>query len=171
MRLPTNQRRAFTLIELIASMVIIGVIASVAAPLIGTASDSYVTASDNRSNTERVAFAMDRAVRMLRSAPPTASGSGLPDIVVATTDDVEFADGSELELIGSTLWLTPAGGAASALCAGVTVFALTYLHEDGVTDTIATPTSTQRIGIRIVANGQELRSVAFLRIATGSPAP
>jgi prepilin-type N-terminal cleavage/methylation domain-containing protein len=167
---PTNRQRAFTLIELIASMVIIGFVASVAVPLIGAASDSFVTSSNNRDETERLSHAMDRAIRLLRAAPSTAPGSGQPDIAVAATDNIEFADGAGLELIGTTLWLTPAGGTASPLCAGVSAFVISYLGEDGTTSTILTPENTQRFVIRIAAGAQELRGAAFLRIATGSPA-
>lgn len=163
--------RGFTLIELISAMVILGVIASVTAPLIGAASDSFVEAADNRDDLERIAHTMDRAVRLLREAPATAPGSGLADITVAAIDNIEMADGSELELVGSTLMLTPAGGAASPLCTGVTAFELSYLAEDGLSDTIATPQSTQRMEIRIAAGGHELRSSVFFRIAMGSPAP
>lgn len=166
-----TKQRAFTLIELIASMMVVGVVAAVSAPLIAAASDAYVTSADNRDNVERISHAMDRAVRLVRDAPPTASGSGLPDITVAATDNIEFADGSELQLVGSTLMLTPAGGVAAPLCIGVTTFELAYIGEDGLWNTILTPQNTQRIGIRIVANGQELQSAVFLRIATGSPAP
>ena len=152
-------------------MVVLGVVASVAAPLIGAASDAYVTAADNRDDVERLAHAMDRALRLLRETPATTPGSGQPDISVAATDNIEFADGSALILIGTTLWLTPIGGAAAPLCTGVKVFELTYLGEDGVTNTIAASENTQRIEIRIIANGHELRSAVFLRIATGSTAP
>ena len=167
----TSMQRGFTLIELIASMVVLGVVASVSAPLIGAASDSFVTSANNRDDIERLAHAMDRSVRLLREVPATAAGSGLPDIVVAATDNIEFADGAELELVGTTLMLTPAGGAASPLCTGVTAFELAYLAEDGLTDTIATPQTSQRIEIRIVAGGHELRSSVFFRVAMGSPAP
>jgi len=162
--------RAFTLIELIASMVVVGIVAAVAAPLIAAASDAYVAAAENRNRVEQVAHAMDRAVRLVRDAPSTAPGSGQPDITVAAVDNIEFGDGSELQLVGSTLMLTPAGGVAAPLCVGVTTFELTYIGEDGLWNTIGTPQNTQRIGIRIVANGQELQSAVFLRIATGSPA-
>lgn len=164
-------QRAFTLVELVASMVVLGVVASVAAPLIASASDAFVKASSNRDDVERVSHAMDRVIRLLRTAPATAPGSGQPDITVATADHIEFGDGSELQLVGTTLMLTPAGGVASPLCAGVTVFELSYLLENGNGSSIGTPLSTQRMRVRIVANGQELRSAVFLRIATGSPAP
>lgn len=162
--------RAFTLVELIASMVVVGLIAASAAPLIGTASDNFVKSSENREASERLSHAMNRIVRLLRAAPSTAPGSGLPDITVATASNIEFADGSELQLLGSTLWLTPAGGAASQLCSNVTMFEISYFGEDSDTDTMGTPTSTQRFQITLASGGQELRSAAFIRIATGSPA-
>ncbi|MCB9847840.1 MAG: type II secretion system protein [Phycisphaeraceae bacterium] len=166
----TTVHRAFTLIELIASMVVLGVIASVSAPLIANASDAFVKAADSRDVAENLSHAMDRCVHLLRSAPATEAGSGLPDIVVAGSDDIEFADGSELQLVGSTLLLTPAGGAPATLCAGVTGFGLTYLGEDGATDSAAAPQSTQRIVVHIASGDQELRCVVFLRLAIGSPA-
>ncbi len=162
--------RAFTLIELIASMVIIGVVAVAAAPLIGAASDNFVKSSDNRDASERLSHAMNRIVRLLRAAPPTAPGSGQPDITVATTTNIEFADGSELQLLNTTLWLTPAGGAASPLCTDVTAFQIMYFAEDSNTKSMGAPATTQRFQITLASGGQELRSAAFIRIATGSPA-
>jgi len=169
--LQTPAQRVFTLVELIASMVVLGVVASVSAPLIANASDAFVTSSDHRDVAESLSHAMDRCVRLLRAAPATAPGSGQPDIAVAASDNIELADGSELELVGTTLLLTPAGGAPATLCTGVTAFDLAYRSEDGTTNTLAAPENTQRIEIHIEAGGQSLRCVVFLRIATGSPAP
>jgi prepilin-type N-terminal cleavage/methylation domain-containing protein len=160
--------RAFTLIELIATMVVLAVVASVAAPIMVASSDAYADASDRRESAERVAAALERVVRILREAPATAPGETTPDIVEATASSVELADGVRLELSGSTLLLTTATEAQSPLCQGVSAFVLGFLAADGVTDSSGVPTSTQRVNVRLTAGGVEARTSVFLRVCTGA---
>ncbi len=160
--------RAFTLIELIATMVVLAVVASVAAPIMVASSDAYADAANQREAAERVAAALDRVVRVVREAPATAPGETTPDIVEATTTSLEFAGGVRLELSGSTLLLTTATEAQSPLCQGVSAFALEFLAADGVTDSSGAPTSTQRVNVRLTSGGVEARTSVFLRVGTGA---
>lgn len=162
-----SPRRAFTLIELIAAMVVLGVAAGVAGPVIVAASGAYSDASSRRDAAERVSAAMERIVRVLREAPPTLSGATTPAITTAGAGEVEFGDGSRLELDGVTLWITLPAQAAAPLCVDVEAFTLGYLGNDGVTDTSASPTDTQRITVLLRSGGVEMRSCAFVRVAMG----
>ena len=108
---------------------------------------------------------MERIVRLIREAPAMTLGSGVPDFTAADTSILEFATGERLELIGTTLWLTVPSQAASPLANEVSTFDLTYLGADGITNTMGSPSTTQRIDVRIVIQGMELRSSAFIRIA------
>lgn len=158
-------RAAFTLVEVLAVIVIVGAVASATAPIILALSDSYATARDQRIAADTAGAAMERIVRLVREAPETIAGSGAPDITAASATTIEFASGERVELTGTTLWLTVPGEAASPLASGVSVFNLSFLGHDGVTNTMASPQSTQRVDVRFVVNGLELRSSAFIRIA------
>ena len=50
------------------------------------------------------------------------------------------------------------------LIANVEAFEITYLAADGVTDTSATPQTTQRFIVRLVTGGFELRIAVFPRV-------
>ncbi|MFG0258193.1 MAG: type II secretion system protein [Phycisphaerales bacterium JB043] len=164
----TRRHRAFTLPELIASIVIVATLASVLAPIVLASSDSYDRATTQRTASENAGSAMERIVRTLRRAPALTAGSPQPNITTSDSDHVVLGDGHEIELTGTTLWFTAPGESASPLCQDVGAFELAYLGADGTTDTSGTPTSTQRIRVRLVVDGFELQSIAYLRIAQGA---
>lgn len=155
--------RAMTLVEVVCAIVVIGVVAAVVLPVIGGATDAYAGASATRSAVESVAYAVERAARLLRDAPPGAS-EGTLGIAAATPTSVVLSDGRGLELDGATLLLRAGPADTSPLCRGVTVFELTYLSRDGVTSAAGTPSATHRINIRLAAAGAELRTSVFPRV-------
>jgi prepilin-type N-terminal cleavage/methylation domain-containing protein len=157
--------RAFTLPELVASIVIVSAIAAVLAPVLLTSTDAYARATTQRSASEDAGAAMDRLVRTIRRVPAINPGFPEPDITTADSDHLVFVDGHEVELIGTTLWFTAPGQAPSPLCQNVEVFTLSYIGADGVTDTSSDPKRTQRCHIRLVVSGFELQTAVFLRIA------
>ena len=159
--------RAFTLVELLGVIVIFSVLAGVISPVVLEAAGAHRRAATQRDAAQRAGYALERIVRLLRETPPMQPGEPSPGLAGAETERVERIDGAEVELIGSTLWLTPAGGDAAPLCQGVEAFELGYLGADGVTDTRATPEATQRVTVRIVVDGFVLRTAVFLRIAEG----
>ncbi|MHC4975907.1 MAG: prepilin-type N-terminal cleavage/methylation domain-containing protein [Planctomycetota bacterium] len=159
--------RGFTLVELIASIVIVATLAGVLAPVVMTSADAYDRATSQRTSSENAGSAMERVVRTLRATPPQTVGSPQPGITVADADRIVLGDGHEIELVGDTLMFTAPGESASALCQDVEVLELAYLGADGVTDTSATPASTQRIRVRLIVGGFELQTIVFLRIAQG----
>ena len=158
-------RRGFTLPEVIATIVIVGALAAVGAPLIAELSDAHASASAQRSSSESVGVAIERVVRMIREAP--TDGSGGVDITTAGASTLLLGNGHRVELITQTLWLTVPGEAASPLLQGVSAFELAYLGADGATDTSSAPAQTQRITIRIATGNFELRSAAWIRVARG----
>jgi len=159
--------RAFTLVELLGVIVIFATLAGVISPVVLEAAGAHRRAATQRDASQRAGYALERIVRLLRETPPASPGDPAPGLAVAATDHVERIDGAKVELIDSTLWLTPAAGEAAPLCQGVEAFELAYIGADGAADTVATPEATQRVAIRIVVDGFELRTVVFLRITEG----
>lgn len=158
-------RRAFTLIELISVIVIMGAISAVIAPLVTAAATTHAQSASQRETAESLGAAMERIVRVLRETPATEPGEPTPDFTSAGASSVTLADGHAVELIDSTLWLTVPGETPAPLCQGVTEFHLDYLGADGVTDTTMSPDQTQRIEVTLASDAMELRTCVFLRIA------
>ncbi len=155
----------FTLVETIAVILVLGVLAGVTAPLMVGAAGSYADARDGRRAVEDASFALDRIVRILREAPSDAT-AGEPGFASADADGFELADGTEVSLSGTDLMLSIAGGAAAPLCRDVAVFELTYRGADGAVLDFGggdVPGDAARVEIRIAASGQEMRTAVFLR--------
>jgi len=161
----TNER-GLTILELMASITIMGVIAVAIMPVIASAADAYASATQTRQETERIAFALDRCVRVLREATGTDPIGSL-DIAGAASDRIVFADGRGLALSGTDLVYLETGQADAPLCRDVTVFQIDYLASDGVTDTLGTPGDTQRFNITLTSSGMTLTGSAFARARIG----
>jgi prepilin-type N-terminal cleavage/methylation domain-containing protein len=159
----TPARRGFTLIEATLTIIIIGIVAAVAMPVIVGAGDAYAYSAATRRTAEKGAYAIERVVRLLRDAPAGVL-RGTVDLAQATPTLVRFGDGRGVELSGTTLSLRAADGTLSTLCDGVQAFTLEYLGADGVTDTSATPEDTQRFNITVRVGSFELRSAALARV-------
>jgi prepilin-type N-terminal cleavage/methylation domain-containing protein len=166
-RLRTSPARAFTLVEMMGVIVIFATLAAVISPVALQAAGAHRRAATQRDASERAGHALERIVRLLRECPPAVEGEPAPGISAATASSITLTDGAKAELLGTTLWLTPAGGSAAPLCADVGAFELRYRGADGVADTLANPQATQRIEIRLTASGFELRTIVFLRVAEG----
>lgn len=160
--------RAFTLIEVTMTVVILAIVAGSVVPLVFAASDNFANAATVRRTAEKTAYAMERTVRLLRDAPPGAA-RGTLDLTIADPSQFRFGTGRGIELSGSTLLERAADGTLSPLCDGVTSFAVEYLASDGVTSTSAAPQDSQRFNITIVCDGFELRSAAFARVRVVDP--
>jgi prepilin-type N-terminal cleavage/methylation domain-containing protein len=155
------RRSAFTLVELIAVMAILSVLAAVTAPLIASAGQAYTDASNQRSAIASLAHALDRASRVL------AESTG--PVALAARQRIVMTDGAELRLIGTTLWLTTPGQSASPLCQDVTAFNIQFRADDGATNTASNPANTQRINLVVTAEGVDLAASIYLRHWEGAP--
>jgi prepilin-type N-terminal cleavage/methylation domain-containing protein len=164
----TTRQRAFTLVEVTMTVLILGIVSASVVPIVFTAGDAYANAANVRRTAEKTAYAMERAVRMLRDTPAGAT-RGTLDITIANPSQVRFGSGKGMELTGTTLYERATDGTLSPLCDQVTTFTIQYLGNDGVTSTAATPTTTQRFNVTIVCNGFELRSSALARVRLVDP--
>ena len=157
-----------TLIEMLVAITVLAVVGAVLLPVINSAVDVYAATSTLRNASENCSFAMDRAVRLLRDAP-SGSTAGQVGITTAQANEVRFSDGRGLSLSNGVLLIRQADGTTAPLCRNVTAFELTYLDQDGVVSTAATPALTQRINVRIALAETQLTATAVIRARMVTP--
>lgn len=167
----TGNRRAFTLIETIAVIVVAGVLAGVVVPVVASSTGAFADMSEARDRTEAASLAMERIVRALREAGDRADVAGVPDITLASAGRVQFGDGTEIRLTGTTLWYAEPGAAEAPLCQHVAAFELVYLGHDGLELDPAVAANlllVERLHVRLACSGAaELRTSVFLRCTLG----
>lgn len=157
-------RSGFTLVEMLASIVIVATVAAVTSPILVSATSAYSKSAQQRRSAERVAGALDRLCRILREAPAKASPAGATNFTAASVSSFALFGGASASLSGTDLLLGSATEPPSPLCVGVTVFELTYFDSAGAAVNVAAGTdSVQRMQIRLAADGSELRTTVWLR--------
>jgi len=154
--------RGFSLIEMVASLVIVSVIAGVLAPVLNSAADEIAAARDLRQASDDAMFAMASVTRILREA---SAGDGVNlGLSSADSTTVVFLDGRGVRLRGDILeMLTDAG--AAPLARGVTHFEVIYVAADGMTP--CPPQDAQRFHVTLTVRGLTLAGVVFARVNTG----
>jgi prepilin-type N-terminal cleavage/methylation domain-containing protein len=160
----------FTLIELLAAIVVMSIISVTIMPVIAAASESYTVARQVRSSTERAGYALDRITRVVRQAPIGTGSSGI-GISAAGLSAVVFSDGSGFQLTDTTLEMLVPGENPTPLCFNVSSFTVRYLGDDGVSDTILTPTQTHRLAFTIITENVEMSVVVLPRVWIGQVTP
>ncbi len=159
-------QHGFTLLEMVAAVVVMSIISVTLMPVIAGASDSYASARAVRSSTERAAFALDRIARIVREAPIGNGNTGV-GIDSATQSEVIFSDKTGVRLSGTTLEMLVPGQGAVPLCFDVDSFVIQYFAQDGVTDTILTPTQTHRLAFTIETANVKMSVLAHPRVWIG----
>jgi prepilin-type N-terminal cleavage/methylation domain-containing protein len=166
----------FTLIEAIATIVVLGVVASVSSSIILAAADGYLGATTQAQLHAELSVAMDRIMRELQKIELDAGAGGVaPDVdtVTATTLAWSDSDGanSALWLDGTNLKIIVADSSAAVLLADVSsvAFAASDESDAALTLPLAGPTcdAIRRIAVTITltrsGETSSLRSNAFLR--------
>lgn len=162
MTLRRKSRTGVTLLETVCAITVLAVISAAALPVVSGAVESHSQSVLTRRQADSAAYAMERTVRMLRDVPK-GSVTGTIAIASATVSSITFVDGRSLSLSGGNLTLND-GTRTSVLCRSVTAFEITYLGENGTTNTLSIPTATRRFNIRMVVGNVEFRSSAFARV-------
>jgi len=165
-----NQRslyyHGFTILELLAAIVVMSIISVTLMPVMSAASESYTVSRQARSSTERAGFAIDRILRIIREAPIGTDNSGV-GITTSTSSSVEFTDGSGLQLTGTTLEMLVPGSSPVPLCFDMESFEIQYLAEDGITSSAIAPSTTHRFAIILTTDNVTMSAVAFPRVWIG----
>ena len=170
------RRRGFTLVESMATIVVLGVLGSSASYLILDSVDDYMEATTSAQLHAEMSIALDRAMRELRKIELDGAVSGVaPNITSMTWIWLEWEDAAantyQLGKTGSELQLEVAGGGLSTLLTDVTSLNISIFDESNVdigplcagaacdpVRRIVVDVTTQRNGV-----SQSLRFKVFIR--------
>jgi len=127
-----RQHIGVTLVELIAVLIVVGVVASMAANMVGKSLQSYLIGSEASDNAAQAQLAMARLTRELRTVRSATIGDLTPAANQITF--VEQSSGTTVgyNLAGTTLYrtVTPSG-VPVALADNISGLAFSYLTADG----------------------------------------
>jgi prepilin-type N-terminal cleavage/methylation domain-containing protein len=160
-----ERRRGLTLVEMIATITVLGVVGATVFPVIEASGAHFAESASLRRSADRVSFAIDRISRVLREIPAADEGDGLA-IEGITASEIVLTDGTSIRLEGDRL-LLEIDGRVGTICDRVSEFEIRATGADGVTTTTESPQQTRRIGIGIVAEGFSVRSAVFPRACMG----
>ena len=123
--------RGFTLIEVVITLVIAGVLATIGATLMSSGFRSYFLGRELSRDSAQGTLALERMTRDLRAV---RSAADLTTIGASTLTFVDV-DGNTISyaLSAGSLTRSQNGGTAQALAANVSSLAFTYLQNDGQT--------------------------------------
>lgn len=157
----TNEK-GFTLIEVIVSLVLVGIMAAIAGMGLVKIAEGYVFAKQNAEATQKAQVAMARIVKELSSATMINSTTTAPSVnyTRATSSLVTTPVTNNITLSGSTVKVGPVG-TETILIDSVSAFTMAYYDAAGtdLTATPAIPANIRRIDISLTvsgANGQAL---------------
>lgn len=130
--MPRRLQNAFTLIETIAAMVVLSIIATSASLLIGRMSVTVRDRSVQGQLHNEASIALDRMVREVRSLDSVDTGDGfVPDIRSASKTSFHWSEGELIELSDNAVQLNTDGINTDPLVTDVSAFSLDYLDDDG----------------------------------------
>lgn len=105
-RVTKRQQGGFTLIEAIATIVVLAALGSIASSILFTVSESYLKASAIAQMHNEASSAMERMVRELRNIPSTPTGVSID---ATQTSSITWSGTSGVSLNGSQLRFSHAG--------------------------------------------------------------
>lgn len=170
-RAPSKSSRGFSLVEVIAVIVILGIIGGVSSSLILTNVASFTDSSGRIQLHGEASLTLDVLVREFREIDPDPdTGPPHPDIAQASSAAMQWSAIHSLRLVGETLLLNTDGAHEDALCEGVTEFTMDFLDESNRSLMVAGSVpearlaSIQRIAIRLSITRQGLTETLATRV-------
>ena len=132
-RHPHNHRRAFTLIELLATIMVLGLSMVAVLPVLTSVSDAAHRARTIAHRHHDISIALQRIAGILReSGDPSVAPSML---TVQSATEFRLASGAGIALDSGTLIERATTGQTMPLAPGITRFEVRYLRDDGSTTT------------------------------------
>ncbi|MBX9736930.1 MAG: prepilin-type N-terminal cleavage/methylation domain-containing protein [Phycisphaerales bacterium] len=163
---------AFTLVELVCAMVIIGLLGSVTAAIVARASTSFSSAGVGSQLSGDASSAMEVISRRLRDINAVVGSTpAAPNITSVSSGAITFETNSSFALNGTQVLYSDAGATAMPIAANVTTFSIVPLDQSGAA--IALPVSgagtaaIQRFRITLTLSrsgiNETLRTEVFIR--------
>jgi prepilin-type N-terminal cleavage/methylation domain-containing protein len=127
----SNRRAAFTLVEVVATVVILAVIGSLASRTLMTGMNGYLTAATRAQLHSELSMALDRMAREIRKIPIRSSyGAIAPNIDAVRSDQLDWGT-SRLSRAGAQLTFIDNGASSAVLLSDVTAFSIQTYDESG----------------------------------------
>lgn len=161
-----NPRRAFTLVEMIASIVVIGIIAGTASVMITESADAYAASSTSRKTADDAAFALYRITAAIKAIEQHPAIPGTPYLSYIAPSEFRTPAGLRVRLRRSNLMFTEPGSREAVLAEDVSAFTITWLDGDDNVLNPSVPASlllVRRMAIRLVLRGEEFRVIVTPR--------
>jgi prepilin-type N-terminal cleavage/methylation domain-containing protein len=123
-------RRAYTLVELVATIVVLAIVGSISSFMVFNSTQGYREATVTAQLHAEASVAFDRVVRELRKMDLDDAAAGTaPDIESIDTSSITWNDNSTLALSGTDLMYTESGGTPAVLLGDVSAFTLQAFDE------------------------------------------
>lgn len=161
---------AFTLLEMIAAVVVMSIIASVVMPLIVSSTDAYSVTKQARGESERALYALERLQRLVRETPWMSDDSGI-GFTAADSGSLTLESGVRVRLDTDRLVIRDAAGAEHDLCTGVTTFVIRCYDASGDEMAVIMPNEIHRVGIELACGSTTLSTYAMPRAWIGRETP
>ncbi len=179
-----RQMSGFTLVEVLASMIVLSIIASSAALLIGRTAAIYRDRAVQGELHTEASVTLDRIVREIRGLDTKLAGTVyVPDITAASTTSLSWGSSGTSQLIdlnSGNIRINTDGVNTDTLVSDVSQLAFDYLDENGVsllsgsTVPASKLANIQRVKVNITLSrgGQSstLHTLVFLRGLTNTTA-
>jgi len=154
MRRPIASRlTGFTLIEVVITLIVIGVLAAISATVISRGLLSYFVGREIARDDAQGRLAFERMARELR----TVRGTG--DLVIAVANQITITDFARKVIVyrrnaaTSQLERSEDGGTSfQPLADNVSALAISYLRNDGITPEAATPANVYYITVQVTVS-------------------
>lgn len=172
----TMMRRGFTLVEAVATLMVIGVLSAVSSGLVLNATDQYMSAASRATLISEMSSGLERMTAELRSIPIQAdSVPAAPNVLSLSADSISWHDGASVRGIGrqGSEVIISSGGGGAPLLRDVTSFSIRGIDKNNtlLPAVLNGPDclQIQRVEIALTCSrrGEEetLRTLVFLRAA------
>lgn len=160
LRKQVSSKKAFTLIEVIATLVLVGIIAVGTGIGIIKIADGYIFAKLNAETTQKSQVAIARILKELNAATAitTAAGNTIAYTRPAAPGSATIFN-NVLNYSGNTISIAVNGAAAATLIGNITTFTATYRDSSGAVT--AVPANIRRVDFSFTITGADNTAIEF----------